>query len=168
MQAKSVFGIVFSNDKKSILMIKRRDVPLWVLPGGGVEDDESPETACIREIKEETHLSISITRTVGLYTSGWFIKPTMLYECMAVSEHIVPESSEVREAKFFNLKKLPYEIPPPFDEFINDTIAHKNYFERAITSITIPKMLWYLIAHPILSLRFLLSRINCHINTTNW
>jgi len=54
MIPKSVIGVVFSPDEKQVLLTKRRDVPVWVLPGGGIERNENPEDAIVREILEET------------------------------------------------------------------------------------------------------------------
>jgi 8-oxo-dGTP pyrophosphatase MutT (NUDIX family) len=42
---ESVACILFNNSK--ILLIKRRDIPVWVLPGGGIDQGESPETAAV-------------------------------------------------------------------------------------------------------------------------
>ena len=44
-----------------VLMVKRRAFPgkgLWALPGGFVEKDEPIETACLRELEEETALKV--------------------------------------------------------------------------------------------------------------
>lgn len=37
----------------------------WNFPGGHVEDGESPEQACIREVKEETGLDVSIEKKLA-------------------------------------------------------------------------------------------------------
>lgn len=48
----------------NILMVKqyvqRGDI-VWTFPGGGIEAGETPEEACIREVKEETGYVIAIT-----------------------------------------------------------------------------------------------------------
>jgi len=40
--------------------VDRGDI-VWNFPGGGVDEGETPEEACIREMKEETGLDIRIT-----------------------------------------------------------------------------------------------------------
>ena len=82
MNPESVAGIVFSPDRSSVLLIQRRDVPVWVLPGGGIEPLESAEDAAVREILEETGFTVKADRLVGEYTPiNRLSKRTHLYEC---------------------------------------------------------------------------------------
>jgi ADP-ribose pyrophosphatase YjhB (NUDIX family) len=37
-----------------ILLIHETGSDLWIVPGGGIEEDETPEKCCIREAEEET------------------------------------------------------------------------------------------------------------------
>lgn len=38
----------------------------WTLPGGGLDPGEHPEAACLREVKEETGLEVSLTHLLGV------------------------------------------------------------------------------------------------------
>ncbi|MGO4271081.1 NUDIX hydrolase [Paenibacillus sp. TAF58] len=66
-------GIIIQGN--SVLMVKqfvqRGDI-VWNFPGGGIEESESPEEACVREVKEETGYVIQITKLLyelnGKYT----------------------------------------------------------------------------------------------------
>ena len=61
-QYRLAVGVVFKNGK--VLITQRRPDGLlgglWEFPGGKIEKDESPEAACVREIKEEVNLSVRI------------------------------------------------------------------------------------------------------------
>jgi len=56
------YAVVFNNEKK-ILAVKVNSI--YHLPGGGVDNNESPEEAVVREIKEETGLEISNINLLG-------------------------------------------------------------------------------------------------------
>ncbi|MBZ5738302.1 NUDIX hydrolase [Nocardioides mangrovi] len=43
-------------------------VPTWTLPGGGVELDESPEQAAVREVREETGYDVELGALLGVDT----------------------------------------------------------------------------------------------------
>ncbi|MEI8394874.1 MAG: RNA pyrophosphohydrolase [Rhodospirillaceae bacterium] len=48
-------GILLFNDRGLIFVARRIDTPgAWQMPQGGIDDDESPDEAALRELKEET------------------------------------------------------------------------------------------------------------------
>lgn len=166
MRIESVFGIIWSEDKKGILLIKRRDVPLWVFPGGGVEKGETPSDATIREIREETGLHVIIDRKVATYLpSKPFIKPTELYVC-SVAGGTLHVSEEVQDVGFFPLEEIAHmAIPPPFQEFIADALQNLPPIERRISTFTPFYIAKLAFTHPILCFRFFLSYIGLPINS---
>lgn len=64
MERKIGCSIIFQNDQGQILLLLRDDIPTipypgkWDLPGGGVEEGETPAVAVAREMKEELDLEI--------------------------------------------------------------------------------------------------------------
>ena len=59
------FNVVIVN--KRVLLVKRRDFPLWDLPGGVVESGELPSEAAIREMYEETGYEVQIDYEFARY-----------------------------------------------------------------------------------------------------
>lgn len=45
-------AVIIAENK--ILMVKDKESMAWSIPSGGIEEGESPEQACIREVWEET------------------------------------------------------------------------------------------------------------------
>lgn len=161
---KSVAGVLFSPDRTSILLIKRRDVPVWVLPGGGIDPGESPEEAVVREILEETGFTVKMDRLVGDYIPiNRLTKRTHLYECV-ILDGSPTIGSETRDIRFFPLDKLPL-LPPPYLEWIQDAYPRNLPIQKRLVSVNYWTLIKNFILHPTLVIRFLLSRIGLNINS---
>jgi ADP-ribose pyrophosphatase YjhB (NUDIX family) len=63
---------IITNDDGHVLLQRRSDNGLWGLPGGGVEIGESVSIAIVREVQEETGLTVEIARLVGVYSDPRF------------------------------------------------------------------------------------------------
>ena len=53
-------GCLFYDDHGRVLLVKPTYKPIWEIPGGVVEQDESPKQCCQREILEELGLAVPI------------------------------------------------------------------------------------------------------------
>jgi ADP-ribose pyrophosphatase YjhB (NUDIX family) len=63
----SVSAVIF--DRRGRLLLQQRsDGGQWGLPGGSVEIGESVRDAVRREVQEETGLTVSMRRLVGVYS----------------------------------------------------------------------------------------------------
>lgn len=58
------------NDKGEMLVLKRSDDKKWCLPCGWVDVGESPATAVVREVREETGLTVEATGYLSISTKG--------------------------------------------------------------------------------------------------
>lgn len=163
----AVAAIVFLSGR--VLLIERRDIPVWVLPGGGIESDETPEQAALRELEEETGLRGAVVRKVAEYTphgimESMFSRTTHLFECTIVGG--APATShETRRLDFFPLEKLPKLLPPPYPNWIQDGLARsQEVLYKRVEGISASILLRALLTHPLLLARFLLTKIGIHCN----
>ncbi|MDN3508193.1 MAG: NUDIX hydrolase [Simkaniaceae bacterium] len=155
----SVATIIF-NEKGEVLLIKRKDVPVWVLPGGGIDAGETPEQAALRETEEETGYTVKLKRKIAEYTpANRITKFTHFYEC-AITGGAQSLTDETSGIAFFSLDKLPLRrIPPPYLEWITDAKKNTDTIHKTLTSITYPLFVKTLLLHPILTLKFLLTKL---------
>ncbi len=68
--AKPTASVLIENDKGEILLTRRAIEPLkgyWDTAGGFCEEDEHPEDAARREIKEELGVDVELTGLVGIF-----------------------------------------------------------------------------------------------------
>ena len=63
----SASAVIFDR-RGRVLLQQRSDGGQWGLPGGSVEIGESVTDAAIREVREETGLTVSVRRLVGVYS----------------------------------------------------------------------------------------------------
>ncbi len=59
-------GALLFNEAGELLIVKPNYKDGWAVPGGTVDENESPREACIREIKEEVNLDIENVRMICL------------------------------------------------------------------------------------------------------
>ena len=98
---------VILDEEKNILLVKstyNRFHP-WGLPGGSLEYGEHPEDAVIREVHEETGLTICIEKLL-LIKSWTPDRVGMFYLCKVTGGSFYP-SDEVSEFAYFSLDNLP-------------------------------------------------------------
>lgn len=57
-QKMIVVKVVIKSDQGNVLLAKPNYKKSWQLPGGGVDNGESPEEAAVREVREELNLDI--------------------------------------------------------------------------------------------------------------
>ncbi|MFI1334350.1 NUDIX hydrolase [Streptomyces sp. NPDC020845] len=70
-QANSVVPSVTAvvrDENGNLLLIHKTDNDLWALPGGGHDVGESIAQTVVREVEEETGISVVVEDIVGLYT----------------------------------------------------------------------------------------------------
>ena len=72
-------GVLIFNEYDEILLLKPNYKDYWSIPGGTVDENESPRQCCLREIKEEIGLELSeITFLCVDYKSEQKEKPESL------------------------------------------------------------------------------------------
>jgi ADP-ribose pyrophosphatase YjhB (NUDIX family) len=59
-------GALFFNKDNELLIVKPSYKNYWSIPGGTVDQDESPRQACAREIKEEIDLDVDTLRFLAV------------------------------------------------------------------------------------------------------
>jgi len=163
----SVAAIVFSPCKKQVLLIQRKDVPVYALPGGGVEKGEDPLHAAIRETLEETHLTTTLDHIVGYYYPvSSLAHPTIVFQLHKVGGQEAP-SEETLGCNYFPIDDLPSLLPPFYLEWIHDALQGPFPHFKPISSATTINLLKYLFTHPLHVLRFILARLKIPYNTSS-
>lgn len=148
-----------------MLLIQRRDIPVWVLPGGGVDKGETPEEAAVREMEEETGYRVRIVRKIAEYfPTNRLAKLTHFYEMEPLGGSPLT-GAETRAVAFFSLDGLPKHLPPPYANWIADAVSqHPHLIQKKVEGVTYGVLFKLLVQHPILVGRFLLTKLGIHLN----
>jgi len=113
----AVDAVVFGYKDKSlqVLLIKRKIAPFkdcWALPGGLVEEGESLEQAVIRELKEETNVTINYLEQ--LYTFGEpdrdprnRVVSIAHFALVKPQNHSIKADTDAKEVAWFDINNLP-------------------------------------------------------------
>jgi 8-oxo-dGTP diphosphatase len=64
----AAYGLVTEGDRVLLALWNGTEPGSWTMPGGGVEIDESPEQAVVRELLEETGYEVAVGPLLGVRT----------------------------------------------------------------------------------------------------
>lgn len=153
---QAVSGIVFNSDRSEVLLIERCDVPVWVLPGGGIDPGETPENAVCRELHEETGYRVEIVRKIAEYLPiNRLTQLTHFYECRIVGG-AATTSNESRAVQFFPLKNFPRRMPDVYRHWIRDACQPtRELIRKKIEGASYWNLVTSLLRYPLLVVRFL-------------
>ena len=128
-------GCLLFNEQGKILLVKPTYKPGWEIPGGVVEENESPKQCCKRELREELGLERKIgsllvieynCETDEKSESLMFIFDGGILYGMEISSIKLPKD-ELSEFAFFTRQSLPQEMEPALRKRIS------AIFEQAAT-----------------------------------
>jgi 8-oxo-dGTP pyrophosphatase MutT (NUDIX family) len=145
----------------TVLLVQRRDVPVWVLPGGGIEAKESPELAAIRETFEESGIAVDVIDHVATYfPRNKLSATTHLFLCKPIgSIETKIQDSEISAAQFFSPSELPSTLFPLHQTFIHEwKSASMIPIVRVLTEVSYLALIRLFLSHPWWTIRYLWTR----------
>lgn len=131
----SVAGII-RNESGEILLQNKGNGEDWSLPAGAIEMGESPAEAVIREVWEETGLTVVPKKLLGVfggkdfryeYPNGHQVEYNIfMFECFVQSGELNPIDPETFDLQYFHPDNMPeLALPYPKEMFLqidkNDT-----------------------------------------------
>jgi 8-oxo-dGTP diphosphatase len=127
MKPKFTLGAfaIITNEDNQVLLCLRNDYPIWNLPGGGVENSETPWDCVVREVKEETGLNVSVDRLIGIYSKVESDDLVFLFKCKYQSG-VLLLNDEAGGFKYCDLENIPSNTIPKQVERIKDCFQADN------------------------------------------
>ena len=122
------FAIIWDHQDR-VLLCHRRDIDAWNLPGGGIEQDELPTEAVIREVLEETGLHVEIDRLAGIYLKPEDDELVFSFICQVIRGEL-KSSEECDRSEYFEAGRLPPNTSPKQVERIEDAVQNTELVFR--------------------------------------
>lgn len=107
---------IITNERGEVLLQRRGDTGRWGINGGGVDPDESPADAVVREVWEETGLRVRPERIAGVYGGKEFYLTypngdqvaitSILFECRVIGGEMDADGKETLELRYFKAQDI--------------------------------------------------------------
>jgi len=122
-------AFVFDDDGRLLVVKENYGRFRWSLPGGAVEDGESPENACVRETLEETGVGVQIEHLVGTYALPDIT--VYAYRCAIVSgEPALQPTEELTAVEWLSPDAIPNPKSNVLHHALGDAIEGRRDLER--------------------------------------
>lgn len=125
-------AVIMDNEGR-LLLIRRSDNGAWAMPAGGLELGESIWESLVREVREETGLTVEAATPFALYTAQrfWFTNAygglhqmfTLAFRVDRWSGSLLSETDETVDARFFARSELPA-LSSVYEETLQDLGAY--------------------------------------------
>jgi 8-oxo-dGTP pyrophosphatase MutT (NUDIX family) len=109
--------VIVTDEQRRILLILRADTGEWALPGGYMEPGETFVDAGVREVREETGLTVVDPRMLGIWSGPDYFfeypngdqvyKITAVYVAQSAGGPPRPDLAETLDARFVDPFSLP-------------------------------------------------------------
>src|SRR5262249_46452816 len=113
-----------------LVLVKRKLNPgagKWALPGGFIEGYEAPAAGAMREVEEETALTVEIDRVVGAFGARPGGNQVILIFITKPATGTVVAGDDAEEARVFKRDEVPADIAFPLHKRAID-----EYFARKL------------------------------------
>lgn len=124
-----VYGILVHEN--AVLMVRTLSggLAIWNFPGGGIDADETPLQALVRECREEIGATVNIHEE--LYLQNSFIHPTLGYKSVMRYYRIsLTDGAQIdyalEGARWFAINALPFGEMLSVDREMAELIVQKN------------------------------------------
>ncbi|MBO4368743.1 MAG: NUDIX hydrolase [Desulfovibrio sp.] len=104
--------VIIYEPEKGVVIIRRLNEPIgYALPGGFIEEGEMAEAAAVREMQEETGLTVTLLGLLGVYSEPHRDPRshtlTMVYVGRAEDWRLLKAGDDAANAAFYPLDALP-------------------------------------------------------------
>lgn len=160
MNGAAVGIVLGKNSPNQVLWVKRVDLPIWVLPGGGIDQGESPETAVIREVLEETGLTVEVVRQAAVYRPVNALTDTTHVFVCKWKEGIPSITSETSEIQFFPYDVYPEPHFPLHADWLKEAFSSDHAMvDRPMTEFTWGRVAQFFMRHPWILIKYSVLRL---------
>lgn len=126
MPKVGVFAAVF-DEKDKILCVKiNYGSGNWTLPGGHLENNESPYDGVKREVLEETGYIVDVENLISVYSAPQKDDIVFLFKARIKGQIEWKPDNEIQQIGFFERTNLPSQIHPWNIKRINDAYENKK------------------------------------------
>ena len=105
-------GAIIRDDQHRVLLVQQRDDHVWATPGGAIELEDTPASAVVREVLEETGLVVVPSRIAAVYGGPKMIVRypngdetqyiSVFFECEVRSGALRADGDEVEALRYFS------------------------------------------------------------------
>lgn len=108
MKTITVAAAIIVNNQNQLLLVRKQNTQYFMQVGGKLEENEAPDNAMLREIKEEIGVDASIDQFIGRFETPAANEPNHLlvsYLYLVSFDDVPKVDGEIAEMKWIDLKE---------------------------------------------------------------